>query len=144
MDLNMAAGSQPPSFNEQNQPARVANEFTPRRPGGQCGAKRCRASCTTADQTVCVHVLSSLCYCATFGGAHIRILEVAQNFEEQGSEYFRGRSCKEALGFYTHRVDANPNDTRLKKALLLNCLAYDLELRASFLALSPFYQVNLF
>ena len=94
---------------------------------------------------VCVHVLSSLCYCTVFGGAHKRILEVAQNFEERGNEYFRGRSsCKEALGFYTQGADAKPNEVRLKE-LFLNCVACNFELRAPFLALSsPFSQVNLF
>jgi hypothetical protein len=36
-----------------------------------------------------------------------------------------------------------PNDARLKGALLLNCVAYNLELSVYFLALSPLCHVNL-
>ena len=53
----------------------------------------------------------------------------------------RSARCRaaEALDFYTQGVDAKPNDARLKEALLLNYVACNLELRASFLALSlPF------
>jgi len=54
--------------------------------------------------------------------------EVAQNFKEQGNEYFRGKRYREALGFYTQGVDAKPDDVQLKEALLLNRAACNLEL----------------
>jgi hypothetical protein len=57
--------------------------------------------------------------------------EVAQNFKEQGNEYFRGKRHREALGFYAQGVDAKPDDARLREALLLNRAACNLELRAS-------------
>jgi small subunit ribosomal protein S7e len=57
--------------------------------------------------------------------------EVAQNFKEQGNEYFRGKKYREALGFYTQGVDAKPDNTRVKEALLLNRAACNLELRTS-------------
>jgi hypothetical protein len=59
--------------------------------------------------------------------------EVAQNFKEQGNEYFRGRRYREALGFYTQGVDVKPDDAQLKEALLLNRAACNLELRVSLL-----------
>ena len=57
--------------------------------------------------------------------------EVAQNFKEQGNEYFRGKRYREALGFYTQGVEAKADDRRLREALLLNRAACNLELRAS-------------
>ena len=77
------------------------------------------------------------------GGAHKgspQIKEVAQNFKEQGNEYFRGKRHREALGFYAQGVDAKPDDARLREALLLNRAACNLELRASPL---PFPLANL-
>ncbi len=62
-------------------------------------------------------------------GSHNK--EVAQNFKEQGNEYFRGKRHREALGFYAQGVDAKPDDARLREALLLNRAACNLELRAS-------------
>ena len=59
--------------------------------------------------------------------------EIAQNFKEQGNEYFRGKRYREALGFYTQGVDAKPDDVQLKEALVLNRAACNLELRVSFL-----------
>jgi hypothetical protein len=56
--------------------------------------------------------------------------EVAQNFKEQGNEYFRGKRYREALGFYTQGVEAKADDGRLREALLLNRAACNLELRA--------------
>jgi small subunit ribosomal protein S7e len=35
----------------------------------------------------------------------------AQNFKEQGNDYFEGKQCREALGFYMQGVDAKPDDT---------------------------------
>lgn len=57
--------------------------------------------------------------------------EIAQNFKEQGNEYFKGKRYREALGFYTQGVGAKPDDVQLKEALLLNRAACNLELRAS-------------
>jgi hypothetical protein len=57
--------------------------------------------------------------------------EVAQNFKEQGNEYFRGKRYREALGFYSQGVDAKPDDVQLKEALLLNRAACNLELGMS-------------
>ncbi|KAG6813462.1 hypothetical protein H0H92_010796 [Tricholoma furcatifolium] len=55
--------------------------------------------------------------------------EVAQNFKEQGNEYFKGKRYREALGFYTQGVDAKPTDNALKEALLCNRAACNLELQ---------------
>ncbi|GLB33421.1 putative tpr repeat protein [Lyophyllum shimeji] len=55
--------------------------------------------------------------------------EVAQNFKEQGNEYFRGKRYREALGFYTQGVDAEPTDVVLQEALLCNRAACNLELQ---------------
>ncbi|KAH9175149.1 hypothetical protein EDB89DRAFT_1848006 [Lactarius sanguifluus] len=55
--------------------------------------------------------------------------DIAQNFKEQGNEYFRGKRYREALGFYTQGVDAKPEDRKLKEALLLNRAACNLELQ---------------
>ncbi|KAH9059326.1 hypothetical protein EDB87DRAFT_1675124 [Lactarius vividus] len=55
--------------------------------------------------------------------------EIAQNFKEQGNEYFRGKRYREALGFYTQGIDAKPEDGKLREALLLNRAACNLELQ---------------
>lgn len=85
---------------------------------------------------------------ARAGGAHThtdpREKEIAQNFKEQGNEYFKGKRYREALGFYTQGVGAKPDDVRLKEALLLNRAACNLELRAFLLIshhLDPFREV---
>jgi hypothetical protein len=67
----------------------------------------------------------------------IRAKEIAQNFKEQGNEYFRGKRYREALGFYTQGVDTKPDDAQLREALLLNRAACNLELRVS-LSFLPF------
>ncbi|TFK94731.1 40S ribosomal protein S7 [Polyporus arcularius HHB13444] len=54
--------------------------------------------------------------------------ENAQNFKEQGNEYFKGKRYREALGFYTQGVDAKPEDKALLEALLCNRAACNLEL----------------
>ena len=54
--------------------------------------------------------------------------EIAQNFKEQGNDYFQGRRYREALGFYTQGVDAKPTDPGLQVALLINRAACNLEL----------------
>ena len=61
----------------------------------------------------------------------IHAKEIAQNFKEQGNEYFRGKRYREALGFYSQGVDAKPDDAQLREALLLNRAACNLELRVS-------------
>lgn len=77
------------------------------------------------------------------GGAHtctrmrIHAIEIAQNFKEQGNEYFRGKRYREALKFYTQGVDAKPDDAQLGEALLLNRAACNLELRACVPSFSP-------
>lgn len=54
--------------------------------------------------------------------------EVAQNFKEQGNEYFKGKRFREALGFYTQGIDAKPADVALEEALLCNRAACNLTL----------------
>lgn len=54
--------------------------------------------------------------------------EAADNFKNQGNEYFRARRYKEALGFYRQGLEAKPEDAQLKETLLLNAAACDLEL----------------
>lgn len=54
--------------------------------------------------------------------------EIAQNFKEQGNDYFKGKRYREALGFYTQGVDAKPTDVVLQEALLCNRAACNLEL----------------
>ncbi|KAF8665574.1 hypothetical protein AX16_000032 [Volvariella volvacea WC 439] len=55
--------------------------------------------------------------------------EIAQNFKEQGNEYFKGKRYREALGFYTQGIDAKPTDKLLQEALLCNRAACNLELQ---------------
>ncbi|KAJ7283463.1 hypothetical protein C8J57DRAFT_1498519 [Mycena rebaudengoi] len=55
--------------------------------------------------------------------------EIAQNFKEQGNDYFKGKRFREALGFYTQGVDAKPTDMSLQEALLCNRAACNLELQ---------------
>ena len=74
----------------------------------------------------------------------IYVKEIAQNFKEQGNEYFKGKRYREALGFYTQGIDAKPDEIQLKEALLLNRAACNLELRAFLLIshhLDPFREV---
>lgn len=56
-------------------------------------------------------------------------LEIAQNFKEQGNDYFKGKRYREASGFYTQGIDATPTDKVLLEALLCNRAACNLELR---------------
>jgi hypothetical protein len=67
---------------------------------------------------------------------HTRIhaKEIAQNFKEQGNEYFKGKRYRQALGFYTQGIGAKPDDVQLREALLLNRAACNLELRESLLS----------
>ena len=55
--------------------------------------------------------------------------EIAQNFKEQGNDYFKGKRYREALGFYTQGLEAKPTDPVLLEALLCNRAACNLELR---------------
>ncbi|THH33600.1 hypothetical protein EUX98_g574 [Antrodiella citrinella] len=55
--------------------------------------------------------------------------EIAQNFKEQGNDYFKSKRHREALGFYTQGVDAKPDDQTLLEALLCNRAACNLELK---------------
>lgn len=61
------------------------------------------------------------------------LTEIAQNFKEQGNEYFKGKRYREAMGFYTQGVDAKPADNSLLEGLLCNRAACNLELRESYL-----------
>ncbi|KAF4619617.1 hypothetical protein D9613_005433 [Agrocybe pediades] len=55
--------------------------------------------------------------------------EIAQNFKEQGNEYFKGKRYREAIGFYTQGIDAKPTDPPTLEALLCNRAACNLELQ---------------
>ncbi|KAL5508112.1 CNS1 [Sanghuangporus vaninii] len=55
--------------------------------------------------------------------------EIAQNFKEQGNEYFKGKRYREALGFYNQGIDAKPEDPKLLETLLCNRAACNLELK---------------
>ena len=65
--------------------------------------------------------------------------EIAQNFKEQGNEYFQGKRYREALGFYTQGVDAKPENGQLRAALLLNRAACNLELRLCLSSVLPLF-----
>lgn len=54
--------------------------------------------------------------------------EIALNFKEQGNDYFKGKRYREALGFYTQGMDAQPTDPTMQEALLCNRAACNLEL----------------
>ena len=56
------------------------------------------------------------------------LTEIAQNFKEQGNDYFIGKRFREAVGFYTQGVDAKPGDMGLRIALLMNRAACNNEL----------------
>ncbi|KAG1756045.1 40S ribosomal protein S7 [Suillus lakei] len=55
--------------------------------------------------------------------------EIAQNFKEQGNDYFKGKRHREAISFYTQGIDAKPSDLVLHEALLCNRAACNLELK---------------
>ncbi|KAF9268227.1 hypothetical protein L218DRAFT_853513 [Marasmius fiardii PR-910] len=55
--------------------------------------------------------------------------EIADNFREQGNDYFKGKKYREALSFYTQGVEANPTDMVLKEKLLCNMAACNLALK---------------
>ncbi|KAI0347416.1 TPR-like protein [Trametopsis cervina] len=55
--------------------------------------------------------------------------EVAENFKNQGNEYFKGKRYRDALGFYTQGIGAFPTNAVLQEALLCNRAACNLELK---------------
>lgn len=55
--------------------------------------------------------------------------EIAQNFKEQGNDYFKGKRHREAMSFYTQGIDAKPFNIVLHEALLCNRAACNLELK---------------
>ncbi|TFY59271.1 hypothetical protein EVJ58_g5880 [Rhodofomes roseus] len=55
--------------------------------------------------------------------------EIAQNFKEQGNDYFKGKRYREALGFYAQGLETKPTDLALMEALLCNRAACNLELK---------------
>ncbi|KAF9246923.1 40S ribosomal protein S7 [Melanogaster broomeanus] len=55
--------------------------------------------------------------------------EIAQNFKEQGNDYFKGKRYREAMGFYTQGLDVKPTDTAVQEALYCNRAACNLELK---------------
>jgi hypothetical protein len=145
--LKMDTGPQPPSVNEQLASLESLPLFMNSLP-------------EDAADNPALNALQSLVHDGTpdglwtcpflrnaFGCAHTRSsgiqIEVAQNFKEQGNDYFRGKRYREALGFYTQGVDAKPDDARVKEALLLNRAACNLELR-TFLPCSSIPPANLF
>lgn len=54
--------------------------------------------------------------------------EIAENFKDQGNEYFKGKRYREAQGFYTQGIDARPTNPTMQEALLCNRAASNLEL----------------
>ena len=83
----------------------------------------CKAWFTKEHQTVGRRLTWSLLHSLNW------IVEVAQNFKEQGNDYYKGKRYREAVGFYTQGLEANPTDTLLHEALLCNRAACNLELR---------------
>ncbi|KAK7695445.1 hypothetical protein QCA50_000081 [Cerrena zonata] len=55
--------------------------------------------------------------------------EIAQNFKDQGNNYFKGKRYREALGFYSQGIDSTPTDPILLEALFCNRAACNLELK---------------
>lgn len=55
--------------------------------------------------------------------------EVALNFKTQANDYFKSKRYREALGFYSQAIDANPEDKALLETLYANRAACNLELQ---------------
>lgn len=55
--------------------------------------------------------------------------DAAENFKQQGNEYFRAKRYREALGFYRQGLDAQPQGKPLLESLFLNSAACQLALR---------------
>jgi tetratricopeptide (TPR) repeat protein len=70
---------------------------------------------------------------------NFHLKEIAQNFKEQGNEYFKGKRFREAEGFYTQGINSNPSDTHLREALLNNRAACNLEMS---MVISPTLQLD--
>ena len=146
-NLKMATGPQPPSVNEQLASLESLPLFMNSLPDDPAD----NPALSALQSLVHDGTPDGLCTCpflrTAFGCAHTRFSgtqkEVAQNFKEQGNEYFRGKRYREALGFYTQGVDAKPDDARVKEALLLNRAACNLELR-TFLPCASIPPANLF
>jgi len=77
---------------------------------------------TDSEDDVVVQALQSLAYEGTPD-------EVAQNFKDQGNEYFKGGRFREALGFYSQAIDAKPTDTTLQESIFCNRAACNLQLK---------------
>ncbi|KAI6047048.1 hypothetical protein EDC04DRAFT_579844 [Pisolithus marmoratus] len=77
---------------------------------------------TDSTDDVAVQALQSLAHEGTPD-------EIAQNFKEQGNDYFKGKRYREAIGFYTQGINAKPTDNALLEALLCNRAACNLELQ---------------
>lgn len=77
---------------------------------------------TDSTDDVAVQALQSLAHEGTPD-------EIAQNFKEQGNDYFKGKRYREAMGFYTQGIDAKPTDNALLEGLLCNRAACNLELQ---------------
>ncbi|KAI0650668.1 40S ribosomal protein S7 [Trametes meyenii] len=73
-------------------------------------------------EDVAISALQSLAYEGTPD-------EIAQNFKEQGNDYFKGKRYREAIGFYNQGVDAKPTDQTILEALYCNRAACNLELQ---------------
>ena len=56
--------------------------------------------------------------------------EIAENFKDQGNNYFKGKRYTEARDFYKQGLDAKPTELALLDALLCNRAACNLELSA--------------
>lgn len=54
--------------------------------------------------------------------------DVAENFKNQGNDYYRGKRYREALKFYHQALGASPQELSLKESLFLNIAACELEL----------------
>ena len=76
-------------------------------------------------------VRSFVCYIAH--ESNNRVPEIAQNFKEQGNDYFKGKRHREALAFYSQGIDAKPTNPAVLEALLCNRAACNLELSEAIL-----------
>lgn len=55
--------------------------------------------------------------------------EVASNFKQHGNDYFKAKRYREAVGFYTQALDAEPKEEELLLSLYLNRAACHLQLQ---------------
>ncbi|KAI0677475.1 40S ribosomal protein S7 [Trametes maxima] len=75
-----------------------------------------------ATEDAAISALQSLAYEGTPD-------EIAQNFKEQGNDYYKGKRYREAIGFYDQGVEAKPTDQIILEALYCNRAACNLELQ---------------